>query len=76
MAWLAHHPDISWGWSVPSLNQLAKAPEGYLSQAGICRAPRKEPRLDLARAVSSTPDTVLGSLPPCPKLQLQPLFGT
>lgn len=28
VAWLAHHPDISWGWSVPSLHQLAKAPEG------------------------------------------------
>lgn len=59
MAWLAHHPDISWGWPLPSLNQLAKAPEGYLSQACIYSAPQKEPRLHLAGAVSSTTDTAL-----------------
>lgn len=41
MAWLAHHPDISWGWSAPPLNQLAQAPEGRLSQACIQSVHRK-----------------------------------
>ena len=41
VAWLAHHLDISWVWSVPSWNQLARAPEGSLSAACICGTTEK-----------------------------------